>query len=249
MRISNSAHESHAWRIDEVAPDFRLVDAWALPAQGGAEDFATLLEVMASLDPTRGASRATSVLFTIRYRVGEWLGWDEPSRPLAIPDAAETTLRARLPEDLRGTTAGVELGGKDFSPPLRHRRGVGGGDLQRNRSRGHAGGVGRCGRRSLPGTDGHICQAAGSARGRVHGGDRAVSPSGRVPGDDAADRTRMGRTHGPAPRRGHLHGARVALQLRARDRSSSSAALEMLCAASSSSARRRASVPTSAPKL
>ena len=116
MRLSNSEHESHAWRIQEVAPDFRLVDAWALPAQGGVEDFSTLLEVMASLDPARGASRATRALFAIRYRIGGWLGWDEPARPLAIPQAAATTLRARLPEDLRGSADGVELGAKDFSP-------------------------------------------------------------------------------------------------------------------------------------
>ncbi len=119
MRLSNSEHESHAWRIHEVAPDFRLVDVWALPAQGGAEDFATLLEVMASLDPTRGTSRATRALFAIRYRVGEWLGWDEPQRPLAIPQAKETTLSARLPVDLRGTAAGAELRAKDFSPLYR----------------------------------------------------------------------------------------------------------------------------------
>jgi hypothetical protein len=116
MRLSNSEHESHAWRIHEVAPDFRLEDAWALPVQGGARDFATLLEVMASLDPARGASRATRTLFAIRYRVGAWLRWDEPPRPLAIPQDAETTLRSRLPQDLRGTTAGVELRAKDFSP-------------------------------------------------------------------------------------------------------------------------------------
>jgi len=61
----------------------------------------------------RGLARA---LFAIRYRIGGWLGWDEPARPLAIPQAAETTLRARLPEDLRGSADGVELGAKDFSP-------------------------------------------------------------------------------------------------------------------------------------
>jgi hypothetical protein len=33
MRLANSEYESHAWRIGELAPDFRLEDAWALPAQ------------------------------------------------------------------------------------------------------------------------------------------------------------------------------------------------------------------------
>ena len=119
MRLSNSEHESHAWRIGEVAPDFRLEDVWALPAQGGAEDFATLLEVMASLDPANDGSRATRALFSIRYRVGGWFGWDDAPRPLAIPEDTETTLSARLPEDLRTTTAGPELRPKGFVPLYR----------------------------------------------------------------------------------------------------------------------------------
>jgi hypothetical protein len=116
MRLSNGEHESRAWRILEVAPDFRLEDAWALPAEGGEEEFAVLLEVMASLDPTKAGSRMSRALFAIRYRVGEWLGWDEVSDPLAIPLDTETTLRARLPADLRGSTAGFELHAKDFKP-------------------------------------------------------------------------------------------------------------------------------------
>jgi hypothetical protein len=119
MRLSNIAHESHDWRIHELAPDFKLEDAWALPAQGSVGDFATLLEVMASIDPAAGASRATRALFGVRYRVGEWLGWDDVPQPLAIPQDTETTLSARLPEDLRGTTTGLELRSKAFTPLYR----------------------------------------------------------------------------------------------------------------------------------
>jgi hypothetical protein len=115
MRLSNSEHESHAWRIGELAPDFRLEDVWALPARGGLEDFATLIEVMASLDPAQAESRATRALFDIRHRLGSWLGWDETPRPLAIPEDTQTTLGARLPEDLVGSAAGVDLRSKDFA--------------------------------------------------------------------------------------------------------------------------------------
>jgi hypothetical protein len=108
MRLPNAAHESHPWRIREVAPDFRLEDVWELPAQGGAEDFSTLLEVMGSLDPADGKSCTTRALFSIRWRVGEWLGWDDAPRALAIPDDSETTLSARLPEDLRNTATDLE---------------------------------------------------------------------------------------------------------------------------------------------
>ena len=46
MRLSNSVHEAHAWRIHEIAPDFRLEDAWVLPVKGAIEDFTRLLEVI-----------------------------------------------------------------------------------------------------------------------------------------------------------------------------------------------------------
>jgi hypothetical protein len=119
MRLSNSEHESHAWRIGEIAPDFRLEDVWALPAQGGVDDFATLLEVMASLDPAGADSRATRALFSIRWRVGGWLGWDDAPRPLAIPEDTEATLSARLPEDLRNTATGLDLRSTSFTPLYR----------------------------------------------------------------------------------------------------------------------------------
>jgi hypothetical protein len=94
MRLPNSEHESRPWRIAEIAPDFRLEDVWALPARGGAEDFEALLEVMASLDPAHGASVATRLLFSIRYRLGGWFGWDNAARELAIPGDAGHRERA-----------------------------------------------------------------------------------------------------------------------------------------------------------
>ena len=119
MRLANGEHEAHAWRIVEIAPDFRLEDVWALPAHGRHEDFATLLEVLASLDPSRAQSRATRALFAIRYRVGGWLGWDEAPRARPSADGAQTTLAARLPEDLRGTATGPEPRVSDFTPLYR----------------------------------------------------------------------------------------------------------------------------------
>ena len=115
MRISNSEHESHAWRIGEIAPDFRLEDVWALPVQGRAEDFSKFLETIASIDPAEGGSCATRALFSIRWRVGALLGWDDTPRPLAIPDDSASSLRARLPEDLRDSAIGLEPGSKTAS--------------------------------------------------------------------------------------------------------------------------------------
>jgi hypothetical protein len=119
MRLPNSQHESQAWRIRDVVPDFRLEDVWALPAQGGADDFATLLDVMASLDPANGESRATRLLFRIRHRLGDCFGWDDAAGQLPIPRSTQTTLSARLPEDLRNTATDVDLRSTSFTPLYR----------------------------------------------------------------------------------------------------------------------------------
>jgi hypothetical protein len=119
MRLPNDEHESAGWRIAEITPDFRLEDVWMLPAQGSATDFGALLEVMASLDPAHGASAATRLLFSIRYRLGGWFGWDDATRELAIPDNAETTLSARLPVDLRDTPTTLDRSSYGFRPLYR----------------------------------------------------------------------------------------------------------------------------------
>jgi hypothetical protein len=118
LRLPNSEHESRPWRISEIVPDFRLEDVWSLPASGGAGDFATLLEVMGSLDP-KDSSPATRLLFSIRLRVGGWLGWDDTATDLPIPADAETTLQARLPADLRGTAGDLRLLSPSFTPLYR----------------------------------------------------------------------------------------------------------------------------------
>jgi hypothetical protein len=119
MRLPNSAHESGAWRIADIAPDFKLEDVWALPARGGVEHFEALLEVMSSLDPANRGSAATRMLFSLRYRVGGWLGWDDASRDLAIPGDPETTLSARLPADLRNTAENLDRSSYGFRPLYR----------------------------------------------------------------------------------------------------------------------------------
>jgi Protein of unknown function (DUF2867) len=119
MRLPNAAHETHPWVIARIAPDFKLMDVWGLPAQGGPDDFATLLEVMASLDPASGESRATRALFSLRYRLGGWFGWDDATSRLPVPGRAETTLSARVPKELRGTATRPDIGSTSFIPLYR----------------------------------------------------------------------------------------------------------------------------------
>ena len=50
MRLPNAEHAAHPWVIAQIAPDFELIDAWALPAQGDRDGFDALLNIMAALD-------------------------------------------------------------------------------------------------------------------------------------------------------------------------------------------------------
>jgi Protein of unknown function (DUF2867) len=118
MRIPNAVHESRRWRIDEIAPDFRLEDAWALPVYGGAGDFPALLEVMTSRELASGASPATRLLFGIRWMLGRWFGWDDATQRPIPGEACQTSLAGRLPADLRGTVADMRTG-SSFSPLYR----------------------------------------------------------------------------------------------------------------------------------
>jgi hypothetical protein len=105
MRLPKSAHTSRPWRIHEVAPDFRLEDVWALPTPGGPDDFPRLVRQIAAGDTSRNPSRAARTLFTIRWRLGELLGWDSPDAGVG---SRVPTLRDRLPADLRDAPAGPE---------------------------------------------------------------------------------------------------------------------------------------------
>jgi hypothetical protein len=118
VRLPNAAHEAHPWVIAQVAADFKLLDVWRLPAQGRLDEFATLLETMASLDRADRGS-ATRALFSLRHRLGGWFGWDDASRRRPIPGRTETTLSARLPDDLRGTATLPDISSTSFTPLYR----------------------------------------------------------------------------------------------------------------------------------
>jgi hypothetical protein len=127
MRLPNSAHESVDWRIREIVPDFVLEDVWALPAQGGIEDFDDLIELGASADLANADSLPTRALWRLRDRLGAWFDLGRISAPdevvgegkLPIPDRGETSLASRLPDDLRDTAADVDFGALPFVPLYR----------------------------------------------------------------------------------------------------------------------------------
>src|SRR5437764_10346348 len=110
MRLPNAAHTAFPWRIHQLAPDFQLEDVWALPTPGGPEDFPRLVQKVASFDPSRSSSWAVRMLFAIRWKVGELLGWEGAGSGLG---SRVSTLKERLPSDLRERT-GPEPGGAPF---------------------------------------------------------------------------------------------------------------------------------------
>jgi hypothetical protein len=121
MRLSNAEYAAHPWVIAQIAPDFELIDAWALPAQGGRDGFDALLKIMAGLDGADAESALTRALFRARYRLGAWFGWDDAARQLPIPGCTETTLSQRLPVNLRGSATGLGLSPAGFTALYRTR--------------------------------------------------------------------------------------------------------------------------------
>ena len=103
MKLPNMVHERGRWAIHEIAHDFELLDVWALPVEGDHDDFERFLHAMAAVDPTAAGSVMSRGLFWIRLRLGRLLGWDDADTRRTIPGASETTLAARLPDQLRGT--------------------------------------------------------------------------------------------------------------------------------------------------
>jgi hypothetical protein len=105
LRLPNAQHAARPWRIHEITSDFRVEDLWALPEVGGPNEFAQLVRLIASLDPSQSSSCAVRLLFSLRWRLGEVFGWDNPDAGL---DVRVPTLRDRLPPDLREGPTGPE---------------------------------------------------------------------------------------------------------------------------------------------
>lgn len=112
MKLPNDAHTSRGWRIDEIVPDFRLEDVWALPTPGGPNDFPLLVQGIASSDPAKGFPWVTRALWELRWKLGELLGWDEPDAGL---DSRVQSLRSRLPADLRDAQQGPTFDALPFT--------------------------------------------------------------------------------------------------------------------------------------
>ncbi|REK90539.1 DUF2867 domain-containing protein [Streptomyces inhibens] len=106
MRLPRTAHTSRPWRIHEIAGDFQVEDVWALPTPGGPDDLAQLVHQFANGDGAPVSSPVPRMLFAVRWKLGELLGWDKPDAGLGT---RARTLRDRLPADLREGPRGPDL--------------------------------------------------------------------------------------------------------------------------------------------
>lgn len=97
MRIPPSAHTEQPWRIHEITPDFEVEDVWRFSTPGGRRD--DFRPFLAELQRKRAAEQrgVTGVLFAIRWKLGELLGWDRAEDGLGT---RVTPLHDRLPTDL-----------------------------------------------------------------------------------------------------------------------------------------------------
>src|SRR5205814_902229 len=98
LKLPDTAHTSRPWRIHEIAPDFRLEDVWRLPPLGGPEEFARVVELLATLDLAHSSSRTVRSLAAMRWKIGELFGWDDPEAGIGSRVSA---LSERLPASLR----------------------------------------------------------------------------------------------------------------------------------------------------
>jgi hypothetical protein len=112
MRISNTEFTARPWRIHEFTRNFRLEDVWALPAVGGPDDFARLVQLIADGDPEHRSSAVAGALFAIRWKLGALLGWDAPSTGVG---ARVPTLRDRLSADLSNGPSGPRFDALPFT--------------------------------------------------------------------------------------------------------------------------------------
>jgi hypothetical protein len=112
-RLPNATHTDRPWRIHELAGDFKLEDVWSLPTPGGPDDFPHLVEGFADGDVANSPSRAARALWSLRWKLGEVLGWDDAYEGAGA--ATRPTIRDRLPADLLEAPRGPEFATLPFT--------------------------------------------------------------------------------------------------------------------------------------
>lgn len=112
MKVPNADHLARPWRIHEITEGFRLEDVWELPTPGGPADLPRLAQMLAGGDPADSSSAIARALWRIRWKLGAILGMDDAEGGVG---SRVTSLRERLPADLRNGPSGPEFAVAPFS--------------------------------------------------------------------------------------------------------------------------------------
>ena len=105
-RLPIDSHTARPWLIHDVAPDFAVLDVWALPTPGGPDDFARLLSLMRTFDVER-SSPVVHALFSVRWALGRLFRLDAERTKYSL---RENDLRERLPAALKNPAIEAERG-------------------------------------------------------------------------------------------------------------------------------------------
>lgn len=108
-RIAEATYTEQPWRIHEFTSDFDVEDVWSYRTPGaGPDDFPRMLAAMRGRGGLAKQPRVVRFLFAVRWKLGELFGWDDPSAGVG---ERVTSLRDRLPDDLRAAPRGPDDAG------------------------------------------------------------------------------------------------------------------------------------------
>jgi hypothetical protein len=117
-RVANELQFRRPWRIHEVLGDFPLEDLWHLPQlTGTAEEFDDLIALIAGANPAVEGPVAVRFLWNTRDLLGTWFGLGTIAS--AVPEPPADSLMGSVPEDLRGSAAGIRFASLPFHPLYR----------------------------------------------------------------------------------------------------------------------------------
>ncbi|MBB4907447.1 DUF2867 domain-containing protein [Actinophytocola algeriensis] len=123
MKVSNDVLKTQRWIITDIVHDFDVEDVWALPIDGGADDFGAVIDLMSFIDFPESAPLPVRLLWGIRDLLGRMFGLGRISTSAddagvwpPVPGTGERSLLGRVPEELRNTATDSRLAGKPFRP-------------------------------------------------------------------------------------------------------------------------------------
>lgn len=112
-RLPESEFRERPWQIHQFIDGFEVEDVWTVGARERAVDFPRLVDLIASVNTEESASPAVRLLFAARWKIGEWLGWDDPSAGVG---SRVPSLRDHLPASLRDSVDPGRFVSLPFTP-------------------------------------------------------------------------------------------------------------------------------------